>query len=52
MIGTVGGAVIRKTGVVPTQREIADKYKRNEASISRTMKEFMKSIQSRYKGEE
>lgn len=43
---------IRETGVVPTQREIADKYKRNEASISRTMKEFIKNIQLRYKGEE
>lgn len=31
---------IKRTGNVPTQRDIAEKYGKNEASISRTMKEF------------
>lgn len=35
---------IKKTGIVPTQRDIAAKYGKNEASISRTMKEFLKKI--------
>ncbi len=36
---------ILDTGVVPTQRNIAEKYNRNEASISRTMKEFLKKLE-------
>lgn len=35
---------IKHTGNVPTQRDIAEKYGKNEASISRTMKEFLKKI--------
>lgn len=35
---------IKRTGSVPTQREIAEKYGKNEASISRTMKEFLKKV--------
>lgn len=36
---------ISDTGIVPTQRNIAEKYNRNEASISRTMKEFLKKVE-------
>jgi len=32
------------TGVMPTQRQIADKYNRDEASVSRSMKEFLKKL--------
>lgn len=35
---------IKQTGNVPTQRDIAEKYEKNEASISRTMKEFLKKV--------
>lgn len=35
---------IKSTGKVPTQREIADKYGKNEASISRTIKDFLKRV--------
>lgn len=35
---------IKHTGNVPTQRDIAEKYGKNEASISRTMKEFFKKV--------
>ena len=38
------GRSIKLTGKVPTQRDIAEKYKKNEASISRTMKEFLKKV--------
>lgn len=34
----------KKTKKVPTQRDIAEKYKRDEASISRTTKEFIKKL--------
>ena len=34
----------KKTKRVPTQRDIAEKHKRDEASISRTAKEFIKKI--------
>lgn len=33
------------TGFMPTQRQIGEKYNRDEASVSRTMKEFMKKIE-------
>ena len=36
---------ILQTGTVPTQREIAEKYGKNEASISRTINDFLKKIQ-------
>lgn len=36
---------ISNTGIVPTQRNIAEKYNRNEASISRTMKEFLRKVE-------
>ena len=32
------------TGEMPTQRQIADKYNRDEASVSRSMKEFLKKL--------
>jgi len=32
------------SGIIPTQRDIAKKYDRNEASISRTINEFLKKI--------
>lgn len=35
---------IKHTGNVPTQRDIAEKYGKNEASVSRTMKEFLKKV--------
>lgn len=35
---------IKRTGSVPTQRDIAERYGKNEASISRTMKEFLKKV--------
>ena len=35
---------LSQTGKVPTQRDIAEKYGKNEASISRTWKEFLKKI--------
>jgi hypothetical protein len=41
---------IKRTGVVPTQRNIAEKYRKNEASVSRTVKEFLKKV--REEGEE
>jgi len=31
-------------GIIPTQRDIAKKYNRNEASISRTINDFLKKI--------
>ncbi|MDO4492123.1 MAG: hypothetical protein Q4B85_13765, partial [Lachnospiraceae bacterium] len=31
-------------GILPTQRDIARKYGRNEASISRTMKQFLEKV--------
>lgn len=34
----------KKTKTVPTQREIAEKYNRDEASISRTVNDFIKKI--------
>ena len=34
----------KKSGVLPTQREIAGKYERNEASVSRTVKDFQKKL--------
>lgn len=34
----------KKTGTIPTQRDIAQKYQRNEASISRSYKEFLKKL--------
>ena len=34
----------KKTRRVPTQRDIAEKHKRDEASISRTAKEFIKKV--------
>lgn len=34
----------KKTKKVPTQRDIAEKYKRDEASISRTAKDFAKKV--------
>ncbi len=36
--------IYERTGQVPTQRAIADKYVRDEASISRTVKEFIKKL--------
>lgn len=36
----------KKTRRVPTQRDIAEKYKRDEASISRTTKEFIKKLKT------
>ena len=39
--------IFKKTGQAPTQRAIADKYGRDEASISRTVKEFIKNLKSR-----
>ena len=35
------GTIIKQTGKVPSQREIAEKYGKNEASISRTIKDFL-----------
>lgn len=35
---------IKLTSRIPTQRDIADKHGKNEASISRTVKEFLKKI--------
>ena len=35
---------MEKSGVLPTQREIAGKYERNEASVSRTVKDFQKKL--------
>ena len=32
------------TGVMPTQRQIAEKYNRDETSISRSMKEFLRKL--------
>ena len=37
------------TGKAPTQRAIANKHKRDEASISRTMKEFIKKFKEKLK---
>ena len=34
----------KKSGVLPTQREIAGKYERNEASVSRTVNDFQKKL--------
>ena len=34
----------KKSGVLPTQREIAGKYERNEASVSRTVRDFQKKL--------
>lgn len=38
------GRSIKLTGKVPTQRDVAEKHEKNEASISRTMKEFLKKV--------
>lgn len=38
------GKQIKQSGKIPTQREIAEKYGKNEASISRTMKEFLNKV--------
>ena len=38
------GTIIKKTGSIPSQRDIADKYGKNEASISRTIKEFILKV--------
>lgn len=38
------GTKIKKTGIVPSQRDIAEKYGKNEASISRTIKEFLLKV--------
>lgn len=35
---------IKRTGNIPTQRDIAGKYEKNEASISRTVKEFLLKV--------
>jgi len=35
---------IKRTGIIPTQRDIAEKYGKNEASISRTIKEFLLKV--------
>lgn len=37
-----------KSGKLPTQREIAEKYGRNEASISRTRKEFREKVKEEW----
>ena len=34
------------TGVMPTQRQIADKYDRDETSVSRLMKNFLKKLKN------
>ncbi|WP_446787119.1 hypothetical protein [Macellibacteroides fermentans] len=39
--------ICKKTGQAPTQRVIADKYGRDEASISRTINEFIKKLKNR-----
>lgn len=39
-------AAYLSSGTVPSQRDIAQKYNRNEASISRTMKEFLARIEN------
>ena len=36
--------IIKDTGKIPTQRDIAEKYCKNEASISRTIKEFINKL--------
>ena len=36
--------LIIRTGNVPTQRDLAEKHGKNEASISRTLKDFLKKI--------
>ena len=36
-----------RSGRLPTQREIAEKYGRSEASISRTMKEFIEKLKEK-----
>lgn len=38
--------ICRQTGQAPTQRTIAEKYGRDEASISRTVKEFIKKLRT------
>lgn len=40
------------TGVMPTQRQIANKYNRDEASASRSMKEFLKRLKKLHNKEE
>ncbi len=35
---------IKLTGIIPSQRDIAAKYGKNEASISRTMKDFLNKL--------
>lgn len=35
---------IKRTGIIPAQRDIAEKYGKNEASISRTIKEFLLKV--------
>ena len=35
-----------KCGTLPTQREIADRFGKNEASVSRTVKEFLEKIKN------
>ena len=36
-----------KYGVLPTQRDIADRFEKNEASVSRTVKEFLEKIKNK-----
>lgn len=44
-------SVFDDRGSCPTQREIAEKYGRNEASISRTVKDFISKLQIVLRGE-
>lgn len=41
-----------RTGVMPTQRQIADKYNRDETSVSRSMKEFLKKLKNLHNKED
>ena len=43
--------LIKSTGKIPSQRDIAEKYGKNEASISRTMKEFLNKLKGEKKDE-
>ena len=43
--------LIKLTGIIPSQRDIAEKYGKNEASISRTMKEFINKLKGEKKDE-
>lgn len=42
---------IKQSGTTPSQRDIAEKYGKNEASISRTMKEFLNKVKGVRKDE-